>query len=307
MTYSIVGRDPEREELGIAVQSRYFAVGRVVPWIEAGVGVIASQSFANPVYGLEGLRMLRAGFEPDRILKTLLDQDAGAATRQVAILDAGGRRAVHTGSRCVAAAGHALGENCCAQANMMTQSTVWAAMVRAFENAPGDLADRLLAALTAAEQEGGDVRGKQAAALVVVSTKRPDQLPSDRSIDLRVDDHADPLGELKRLLDYSRAHRLANRAIASLLANDPSGALADIEACCAACPSEPEFLFRRCLILLQLGHVDEAHEALHQAHSIHPGWSELLLRFADAGVLPVSREKLEFLVADLRHSGAEGP
>src|SRR5579875_2113685 len=112
MTYSIVGRDPEREELGIAVQSRYFAVGRVVPWIEAGVGVIASQSFANPVYGLEGLRMLRAGFEPDRILKTLLDQDAGAATRQVAILDAGGRRAVHTGSRCVAAAGHALGENC---------------------------------------------------------------------------------------------------------------------------------------------------------------------------------------------------
>src|SRR5579875_1860618 len=282
MTYSIVGRDPEREELGIAVQSRYFAVGRVVPWIEAGVGVIASQSFANPVYGLEGLRMLRAGFEPDRILKTLLDQDAGAATRQVAILDAGGRRAVHTGSRCVPAAGHDLGENCCAQANMMTQSTVWAAMVRALENAPGDLADRLLAAL------------------IVVSTKRPDQLPSDRSIDLRVDDHADPLGELKRLLDYSRAHRLANRAIASLLANDPSGALADIEACCAACPSEPEFLFRRCLILLQLGHVD-------QAHSIHPGWSELLLRFADAGVLPVSREKLEFLVADLRHSGAEGP
>jgi uncharacterized Ntn-hydrolase superfamily protein len=248
MTYSIIARDPVSNELGIAVQSRYFAVGRVVPWIEAGVGVIASQSFANPAYGHETLRRLRSGQEPQHILEQLLSEDAGAAMRQVAILDAHGRTAVHTGSRCVAAAGHAVGAQCCAQANMMAQATVWQAMVHAFETTAGQLADRLLAAMEAAEHEGGDVRGKQAAALIVVSGQPSGVAELDRLVDLRVDDALD---------------------------------------------------FRRALPLLLSGRVAEARTALRRAYAIHPGWSQLLLRFADAGVIPVRRELLEPLVAGL--------
>jgi uncharacterized Ntn-hydrolase superfamily protein len=149
MTYSIVARDPTTSELGIAVQSRYFAAGRVVPWIEAGVGAIASQAFASPVYGHEGLRLLRLGLAPDAALDKLLSEDAGLAQRQVGMIDAQGRIAVHTGENCVAAAGHAIGTHCSAQAIMMARDTVWHSMVRAFESAPGDLADRLVAAMEA--------------------------------------------------------------------------------------------------------------------------------------------------------------
>ncbi len=296
MTYSIVARDPASGELGIAVQSRYFAAGQVVPWIEAGVGVVASQSFANPAYGYE---TLRSGLEPQAILNKLVSEDPGEAMRQVAILDRQGRMAAHTGARCVAATGHAVGANCCAQANMMAQDTVWRAMAPAFENARGDLAERLLAALEAAEREGGDLRGKQAASLIVVSGQPSGVSKLDRLVDLRVDDHPNPVGELKRLLSYSRAHRRAAQAIDKVFANDLTGALADLDVCCAAYPNEPEFLFRRTMVLLGLGRVEEARQALQQAHHIHPGWSELLLRFADAGIIPAHREMLEPLVAGL--------
>jgi uncharacterized Ntn-hydrolase superfamily protein len=299
MTYSIVARDPATGELGIAVQSRYFAAGRVVPWIEAGVGAVASQAFASPDHGRDALRLLRSGLEPQPILAKLLSEDAGEAVRQVAILDARGRVAVHTGAKCVAAAGHTIGADCCAQANMMARDTVWTAMVHAFENAGGELADRLLAAMDAAEREGGDVRGKQAAALVVVAGSPSGTPPADRSVDLRIDDHPDPVGEIRRLLSYSRAHQRASRAIGKALANDATGALADLDACCAQYPDEPEFLVRRALLLLSLGRLDEARAALQRAHAIHPGWGELLLRFADAGVIPARREMLEPLVANL--------
>jgi uncharacterized Ntn-hydrolase superfamily protein len=292
MTYSIVARDSATGALGIAVQSRYFAAGRVVPRVEAGVGVVASQAFSNPAYGSEGLRLLRSGITPQRALEQLVSQDPGAAMRQVAILDAEGRMAVHTGARCVAAAGHAVGQSCCAQANMMLRETVWDAMVMAFEAARGELADRLLAALEAAEAQGGDVRGRQAAALIVVSGAAPAAATPDRIVDLRVDDHADPVGELKRLLGYSRAHDRAARAIGRLSSGDPKGALDDLDACCTAYPDEPEFLVRRGLVLLSLGRMNEARGAFARARSVHPGWSEVVLRFADAGVVPVGRELL---------------
>ncbi|HLH44096.1 MAG TPA: DUF1028 domain-containing protein [Bryobacteraceae bacterium] len=305
MTYSIIARDPDSGELGIALQSRFFAVGRTVPWIEAGVGVVASQSFANPVYGYQTLRLLRAGQDPQAILDQLLRDDPDAATRQVAILDSQGRIAVHTGARCVSAAGHMIGSDCCAQANMMARDTVWRAMVHAYENARGPMADRLLAALEAAEREGGDVRGKQAASLIVVSGK-PSGVPElDRLVDLRVDDHPEPVAEVKRLLNYSRAHQRAGQAIDKLLANDLRGATMDLDSCCAAYPNEPEFLFRRALALLVQGRIDESLESLGRAHSVHPGWSELLLRFADAGVIPVACERLEPLVASIRASGGQ--
>lgn len=299
MTYSIVARDPSTGELGIALQSRYFAAGRHVPWIEAGVGVIASQGFANPLYGHEGLRLLRQGLEPRAILDRLLRDDPGQGQRQVAILDGQGRAAVHTGAGCVAAAGHLIGTDCSAQANMMARDTVWPAMVRAYESAPGEMADRLLAAMDAAEAEGGDVRGKQAAALITVSGKPSGIARLDHTIDLRVDDHPDPVREIRRLLRYARAHRRANQAVGKATAQDFAGALADLDACCEAFPDDPEFLGRRALILLPLGRVQEAREALRKAQAIQPGGNEILLRFSDAGLIPVPRQMLEPLLANL--------
>ena len=248
--------------------------------------------------------------EPQQILGKLLSEDSGEALRQVAILDGQGRVAVHTGSRCVSAAGHAIGANCCAQGNMMMGDTVWSAMVGAFENARGELADRLLAAMEAAENEGGDLRGKQAASLIVVPGEASGVPQLDRSIDLRVDDHTEPVGEIRRLLSYSRAHERANHATEKAMANELPSALAELDTCCAAHPNEPEFLFRRGLVLLMLGQTNQAQEALQRAHAIHPGWSELLLRFADAGIIPVQREMLKPLVPSLHSedlSGASNP
>lgn len=299
MTYSIVAHEPATGALGIAVQSRYFAAGNVVPWIEAGVGAIASQSFANPRYGYAGLDLLRSGMAPEAAIEQLVREDAGEATRQVAIMDAQGRMAVHTGSKCVAAAGHALGAHCAAQANMMLRDTVWHEMVRAFEQTSGELAERLLAALEAAEQEGGDVRGKQAAGLIVVTGTPTGVAKLDRLVDLRVDDHPDPVGELKRLLPYARAHQCVRSATDKATVGDFEGALAEFDACVAAFPHEPQFLFRRALVLLPLGRVEEARDMLRQAHAIHPGWSTTLLRFADAGAISVNRELVASLVSSV--------
>lgn len=290
MTYSIVARDAESGDLGIAVQSRSFAAGRIVPFIEPGVGVIATQAFTNRTYGAEGLPLLRSGLSPEAILDRLRRRDPDEALRQVAIMDARGRLAVHTGARCVSAAGHAIGTSCAAQANMMTRDTVWPAMVRAFEEKTGPLADRLLSALEAAEREGGDLRGAQAAALIVVSG-------SDRVVDLRVDDHPDPVAEIGRLLAYSRAHAIALKSTDKLLSGEAPEALRELDACCAAYPNEPEFLLRRCFALMATGQLDSARETLARACSINPGWGELLLRFSDAGIVPVSREMLAPLVS----------
>jgi uncharacterized Ntn-hydrolase superfamily protein len=306
MTWSILARDPDAGELGIAVHSRFFAAGRIVPWIEAGVAAVASQAFANPSYGRECLQLLRSGMDPQSALDSVRAGDPGEALRQVAILDTQGRVALHTGARCVPAAGHSIGTDCCAVANMMARDTVWRAMIHAFETTSGPMADRLLAAMEAAEREGGDLRGKQAASLIVVSTKPSGVRELDRSVDLRVDDHPDPIAEVKRLLNYSRAHRRAAQAIDKLLANNASGALAELDDCCTTYPNEPEFLFRRALALLAMGKADEARDSLRRAHAIHPGWSELLLRFADAGVIPVPRTSLEPLVASIIASESRG-
>jgi uncharacterized Ntn-hydrolase superfamily protein len=306
MTYSIVARDLRTGELGIAVQSRFFAAGRIVPWIEAGIGAIASQSFANPVYGFEGLRLLRAGLAPREALEKLVHQDPGAALRQVAILDARGRAAVHTGASCVAAAGHAIGAQCSAQANMMAKDAVWDAMIDAFERASGDLPERLLQAMQAAEREGGDLRGRQAAALIVVAAEPGTDAKGDRVIDLRIDDHPDPVGEIGRQLSYARAHQRAARSREKMLAGELAGALADLDACCAACPDEPDFLTRRALVLLALGRMGEAREAMERACANNPGWAEFALRFADAGILPIPRQTVEPLVAGLVAGGPRG-
>ncbi len=299
MTYSIVARDPATGEIGIAVASRYFGAGRIVPFAAAGIGVVASQSFANPAYGVQGLAALADGAAPEAVLARLVAADAGAALRQVAILDAAGRVAVHTGARNVAAAGHAIGEQCAAQANMMARPTVWHAMRAAFAATAGPLAERLVAALGAAEGEGGDMRGRQAGALVVVAGTAE----GGRLVDLRVDDHPDPAVELGRLLAYQRALDRADRARSVAAAGELAAALALVDESCASHPGEPEFLTRRAFLLLALDRPGEARAAMARACAVHPGWADYARRLADAGHLPLPRGAIEALVAGFGTDG----
>ncbi|MGE0132163.1 MAG: DUF1028 domain-containing protein [Blastocatellales bacterium] len=229
-TYSIVARDTETGQLGVAVQSHWFSVGAIVPWAEAGVGAVATQSFVEPAYGPLGLTLMRAGKSAPEALKSLLAGDAQAGVRQVAMIDAQGRVAAHTGEHCIIAAGHHTGSNYSVQANLMLKDTVWGAMAKAFENTKGDLADRLLAALEAAEAEGGDIRGKQSAAIIVVSGKPTGKPWADRLFDLRVEDHSAPVTELKRLVKLQRAYTRMNTGDDLFSKNDIAGALREYSA-----------------------------------------------------------------------------
>jgi uncharacterized Ntn-hydrolase superfamily protein len=208
MTYSIVARDPASGELGVAVQSRAFRTGGSVPWAWPGVGAVATQAFGEGSYGPLGLELLQAGKSPAQALAGLVAADPDHALRQVAILGGDGTAAVHTGRSCIAAAGHAVGEGYAVQANMVRGEDVWRALAVAFESARGTLAQRLLAALEAAEAAGGDFRGRQAAGLLVVPALGQRW---ERVSDLRVDDHPDPLVELRRLLRKEEAYRRLNR------------------------------------------------------------------------------------------------
>jgi uncharacterized Ntn-hydrolase superfamily protein len=211
MTYSIVGRDPETGELGVAVQSRSFNTGAACAWAEAGVGAVATQSFTERRYGPRGLALLAESSDPREALDELVAADEGREIRQVAFLDTHGRTAAHTGESCIPHAGHVSAENVSVQGNMLRSPDVWPAMREAFDATAGTLAERLLAALDAAEAAGGDYRGRQAAGLVVVSGERDEQPSVDRVFDLRVDDHHDPLGELRRLHRLAAAYRRRNR------------------------------------------------------------------------------------------------
>ena len=201
MTYSIVARDPKTGELGVAVQSRAFNTGAIVPWAAPGVGVVATQSYTEPSYGPLGLDLLRAGKTPEEALAELVAADAEREYRQVAILDGNGRVAVHVGEACIPAAGFAAGEGFSAQANMVDERGVWESMAESFERSEGPLADRLLDALDAAEAAGGVWRGRQAGGIIVVAAGGE---PWAREVDVRVDDHDDPLGELRRLFVSAR-------------------------------------------------------------------------------------------------------
>ncbi|MBA4160076.1 MAG: DUF1028 domain-containing protein, partial [Gemmatimonadetes bacterium] len=197
-TYSIVARDSATGQLGVAVQSHWFSVGPLVPWAEAGVGAVATQSFVDPRYGPLGLDLMRLGRSAPEALHALVSTDSDSTVRQVAMIDAQGRVAAFTGRRAVPAAGHYTGAQYSVQANLMEKPTVWPAMARAYENAQGDLAERLLQALEAAEREGGDIRGKQSAAILIVGPESTGRAWADRIVDLRVEDHPDPLVELRR-------------------------------------------------------------------------------------------------------------
>jgi uncharacterized Ntn-hydrolase superfamily protein len=296
VTYSIVARDPVTGEMGVAVQSHSFAVGSIVSWAEAGVGAVATQSFAEPAYGSRGLELMRRGTSAPEALHRLLAEDSREAVRQVAMLDSVGRVAVHTGGRCVRAAGHRIGQQVAAQANMMLRSTVWDAMLEAFGSASGDLAARLLAAMDAAEREGGDIRGRQSAAVVVVAGRASGRPLADTPVDLRVEDHPDPLGELRRLLELRRAYDRVERADELAAAGDLEAALDDYSAAQDAVPENIEMAFWRGVALACAGRVDEARPFLEPAFRAHDAWAELLRRLPAAGLLPDDRGLLESLL-----------
>ncbi len=235
MTYSLVARDAATGELGVAVQSHWFSVGAIVTWGRAGIGVVATQSIAKPAYGPRLLDRLAAGEEPADALAAELDADAAAVYRQVATVDCAGRTAVHTGDGCIAHAGHVEGDGFSAQANMMASAEVWPAIAAAFEAAEGTLARRLFAALAAAEAVGGDVRGRQSAALLVVPAEGE---AWERTVELRVEDSPDPLAELRRLLDLHDAYALADRADALAGAGRHAEAARLYEQAAAAAPDK---------------------------------------------------------------------
>jgi uncharacterized Ntn-hydrolase superfamily protein len=274
-TYSIVARDPTTGEMGAAVQSHWFSVGSIVTWGEPGVGVVATQANVDRGYGPRALALLRDGVAAPDALSRLLGRDAEAAVRQVAVLDAAGQSAVHTGVDCIPFAGDASGDGYCCQANMMASETVWGAMSEAYRSEDGSLTSRLLAALDAAEAAGGDVRGRQSAALLVVG---PEGEPWDRAVDLRVEDHPDPLAELRRLVAVSDAYAEATRG--DWLAGQ--GRHVDAAPCyvraAELAPENHELLFWAGLATALAGDVEAGALRVAQAIKLQPGWAELLPR-----------------------------
>lgn len=285
MTYSIVARDADTGELGVAVQSHYFSVGSVVTWAEPGVGVVATQSFAEPAYGPRGLALMRLGVDPVTALQALTAADTEEARRQVAFLDATGRVAVHTGTLCIEAAGHATAEGVSVQANMMRGAGVWPAMLESFEASRGPLAERLMAALDAAEAAGGDIRGRQSAAMLIVSGTSSSQPWRERLVDLRVDDSPDPLGELRRLIGVHRGYQHIESAEAHEVTGDLEAALTEFERARSLLAGNDEAAFWSAILMADAGHVEEGKALLAEITTREPGWSDLLRRLPAVDLL----------------------
>jgi uncharacterized Ntn-hydrolase superfamily protein/DNA anti-recombination protein RmuC len=302
-TFSIVARDPKTGDIGVAVQSHWFSVGSNVTWAEAGVGAVATQSFIEPAYGPKGLALMREGVPAPEALRRLLEQDAQSAVRQVAMVDAQGRVAAHTGGSCIPAAGHHVGAGFSVQANLMLDAGVWPAMAKAYESAPGDLADRLIAALRAADAAGGDIRGRQSAALLVVRGTASDRPWADRLFDLRVEDNPRPVEELARLVRLARAYRLMGEGDDFSAAKKFDDAMRSYAAAEAMFPDNDEFVFWHAVTLASLERVDESLPLFRRAFLMNPSWLLLVPRLPATGLLPKTPALLERITAQAPSTG----
>jgi len=292
-TFSIVARDPETGEMGVAVQSHWFSVGSVVSWAEAGVGAVATQSFVNASFGPRGLELLQIGHTATHAVEELITSDEGRDYRQLAIVDAYGHVGVHTGQKCVAEAGHYVGNGFSVQANLMLNNRVWPAMARAFETGQGPLAERMVAALEAAQDEGGDIRGKQSAAILVVRGQATAKVWEDRLIDLRVEDHPEPLVELRRLLNVARAYQYMNAGDESLEKGDVEGSLANYRRAETIQPDNLEIKFWHAVALANAGRLAEALPKFKQVFGQDSNWAATVPRIAAVGLLKLTSADLE--------------
>ena len=326
-TFSIVARDAKTGEMGVAVQSHWFAVGQIVPWAEAGVGAVATQSFVDPSYGKLGLELMRAGKSAPDALRALLEADDGRQVRQVGMVDSQGMVASFTGCKDIIAAGHVVhaqtssggfearregqqapcvghidsGHDFAVQANLMANDKVWPAMAKAFEETKGDLAERMLAALDAAQAVGGDIRGRQSAAIVVVKAKSSGKSWEDRIFDLRVDDNPEPLKELRRLVTLQRAYNHMNAGDLAVEHKDNAGALREYSAAeqlASGAEGVPtsrlaEMIYWHAVALVTMGKVEESLPLFHKAFALQPSWRELTPRLPKSGLLPDDPKLIE--------------
>jgi uncharacterized Ntn-hydrolase superfamily protein len=290
-TFSIVARDAKTGELGVAVQSHWFSVGSVVPWAEAGVGAVATQSFVDVRYGPMGLALMKGGRTSQEALTALTASDKGEAVRQVGIIDAEGRVATHTGSKCIRFASHQSGQApdnsvYTAQANMMAKDGVPEAMGAMFERLDLPLAERLMACLEAAQKAGGDIRGRQSAAILIVKGQPTGRPWDDRAMELRVEDNPDPLKELARLIKLHRAYDRMNAGDLAVEKGDVPAAMREYNAARELAPESAEMVFWSAVSLANAGKVDDSLPLFAQAFKDSADWRELVRRLPDSGLLP---------------------
>ncbi|MFD2517468.1 DUF1028 domain-containing protein [Salinimicrobium flavum] len=296
-TFSIVARDTATGEMAVGVQSHWFSVGSVVAWGRSGVGVVATQSFVNPAYGPRGLDLMAAGYTASEALDSLVALDDGKDYRQVAFLDTEGRTAAHTGEKCVEAASHINDTNFSVQANMMLNDAVVPAMEKAFkDHADLPLAERVVKVLQAAQEAGGDIRGKQSAALLVVGPTKVENSWEDKKIDLRVDDHAEPLEELDRLLKVARAYEHMNRGDLAMEEEDVEEALEQYGLAMEMFPDNLEMKYWTAVALANSDRLEEAIPLFEGIFAEDENWREMTRRLPASGLLNVSEKELEEIV-----------
>lgn len=296
-TFSIVARDPESGRMGVAVQSHWFSVGSVVTWAEAGVGAVATQALVEVSHGPLGLDLMRGGRSATESLRAVLAADEGRAMRQVAMVDADGKIAAHTGERCIAHAGHVTGEGFSAQANMMASADVWPAMADAYNGSRGDLAERMLEALDAGQMAGGDVRGRQSAAILIVEAESTGRFWMDTMMELRVEDHAEPITELRRLVTRHRAYQHMNRGDELLGAGRVEEALKEYRRAAEMAPEIEELPFWHAVTLADLGRVEEALPIFREVFAKNDNWATLVQRLPAAGLLQDDPEMMDRILS----------
>jgi len=293
-TYSIIAKDKATGEMAVGVQSHWFSVGTIVSWGQSGVGVVATQSFVNPAFGPDGIKLMKAGKDAKQVLDILIAGDEGRDYRQLAVLDAEGMVAAYTGKKCIASAGHMVGDQYSVQANMMLNDKVVPAMAEAFENNEGlPLAERIIRVLQAAEAAGGDIRGRQSAVLVVVG---PDPAPhpwQDKKIDIRVDDHQEPLIELQRLLHVHRAYEHMNRGDLAVETGDMATALKEYGAAEQLFPDNLEMKYWKAVALANNQRLTEALPIFRQVFAADENWRELTRRLPESGLLNLPDDDLD--------------
>lgn len=295
-TYSIVARDAGSGQLGVAVQSHWFSVGSIVSWAAPGVGAVATQSFAEVSYGPLGLELMAAGKTAEQALTALLAGDDHTDVRQVAMIDATGNVAVHTGAGSIIEYCHHKGDGYSVQANLMLRSTVCDAMAAAFESTEGDLAEKMMSALEAAQGEGGDIRGRQSAALLVVSDDASLPAWAGRVFDLRIEDHPEPVQEMRRLLTVARAYNYMNEGDEYMTEGEVEKAVEAYSSAEALAPDNHEMVFWHAATLAAIGRVDESLPLFKKSFDMWPDWRELVPRLPASGLLPDDPELIERIV-----------